>query len=104
VGGRWLPFKGRRGTAEREGGSNSGDAMCYGDMWGLAPIGGRRPDRVPAAARTGGAPLFRQWRADAANARAPAGGGRGSEERGAGACGPARRNAEWAESQMNINI
>jgi hypothetical protein len=50
---------------------------------------------APAAACADGAPLFRQWRADAADAWAPAGGGRGSEERGVR--GPARRNAEWAE-------
>jgi hypothetical protein len=29
-----------------------------GAAWGLAPTDGRRPDRVPAAARAGSAPLF----------------------------------------------
>jgi hypothetical protein len=63
---RWLGFKG--GVGQRKGGIR------------------QRLDRVPAdrsptAARTGGAPLFRQWRADATDARAPAVGGRGSEKR-----------------------
>jgi hypothetical protein len=38
-----------------------------GAAWGLAPTGGRRPDRVavdcdPGAMRTGGASLFKQRR------------------------------------------
>jgi hypothetical protein len=36
----------------------------------------------------GSTPLFQQWRADAADAWAPVGGGRGGEEQGTGARGP----------------
>jgi hypothetical protein len=48
--------------------------------WGLAPTGGRRPDRDPTVARAGGASLFGQRRAGT-DTRAPAVGGRGSEKR-----------------------
>jgi hypothetical protein len=71
---------------------------------------GRRPDCVPAdhgpaAACAGGAPLFQQWHTNAADARAPAGSGRGSEERagrGRAWAGPEKRGVDRA--QMNSNI
>jgi hypothetical protein len=56
----------------REGGSGSGDATR---RWG---------DVGPGSDRGGGAPLFWQWSVDAAGSWALAGGGRESEERGAG--------------------
>jgi hypothetical protein len=63
------------GAAEREkgeergGGSGRGVPRGMGRSWGLASIGGRCPDHVPAghdpdAARAGGASLFRQRRAE----------------------------------------
>jgi hypothetical protein len=72
------PFKGRRGTTER--GGLATEMPCGVEAaWGLAPTGGRRPDRGPAVTRAGGAPLFRQWRTDAADTQALAVGGTGSE-------------------------
>jgi hypothetical protein len=93
---RWLLFKGRWGTAERGGGPAVEMPCTAGAAWGLAPSGGQHPDRVPPAARAGGAPLFRQWCTDAADVRAPAVGGRGSEKREAWAC--------VGRAQMNNNI
>jgi hypothetical protein len=87
---RWLPFKGVVGDS-REGGTTAG-----------MPFGARA--RGPWLRPAGDTPLFRQWRADAADAWAPASGGRGSEERGASACGPVRRNAEWAEPRGIVVI
>jgi hypothetical protein len=57
--------KARRG----EGGLAVGCHAAWGRSWGLALIGGRCPDHVPAghdpdAARAGGASLFRQRRAE----------------------------------------
>jgi hypothetical protein len=71
-----------------------------GVAWGLVSTG----DRGPAVTRAGGAPLFRQWRVDAADTRALAVSGRGSDQSGVGACGPVRRNAEWDEPRMHSNI
>jgi hypothetical protein len=56
-------------------GSGRGVPRGAGAAWGLAPTDGRRPDRVlaysgPAAACSGGASLFGQWRAGA-DGRAP---------------------------------
>jgi hypothetical protein len=71
--------------------------------WGLAPIGGRCPDRVldrPRRARaarlcsSGGAP-------GVADAWAPAGSERGREERGAGARGPTQRKRKVGRARMN---
>jgi hypothetical protein len=83
--------------------------MRRGAAWGLALTDGRRLDhvpanRVPAVARAGAAPLFQQWRADAADARAPAGGGRGSEERGCGRAWTGSENRGVGRAQMNSNI
>jgi hypothetical protein len=65
-----------------EGGSGSGDAMRHEacGAW-LRPAGGVPTVSQPTAARVCGAPLFRQWHADAADVWAPAVGGRGSEKR-----------------------
>jgi hypothetical protein len=85
--GRWLLSKGRRGTAERGGGSGSGDAMWCGGRMG--PGFNRRAASRPRPGQPWpgrGAPLFRQWHADVADARAPAVGERGSEKREARAC------------------
>jgi hypothetical protein len=69
--------------------------------WGLAPTSGRRLDRVPAAARAGGALLFGQRRAGA-DARAPNADGRGSEKREARCAwaGPGRKRVgrAWMNS------
>jgi hypothetical protein len=83
-----APFKGRRGIAERGGGPAMEMPRGAGVTWGLALTDGQHPDRVPAdhgpaATRAGGVPLFRQWRTDAADARASTIGGRGSEKRDA---------------------
>jgi hypothetical protein len=73
-----APFKGRRGTTER--GGLATEMPCGVEAaWGLAPTGGRHPDRGPAVTRAGSAPLFRQWRTDAADTQALAVGGTGSE-------------------------
>jgi hypothetical protein len=102
------------GAAERGKGGESRGVRQRGrhtaqGMWGLAPTGGRRPDRVPAdrgpaAARAGGAPLFRQWRADAADARAPTVGRRGSEKREARRAwaGPGRKRV--GRALMNSTV
>jgi hypothetical protein len=81
--------------------------VAWGRAWGLAPTGGRCPNRVPAdrgpaAARAGGAPVFRQWRADVADARDPTGGGRGSVEQGAGRmwAGPEKRGVGRAPDEQ----
>jgi hypothetical protein len=58
AGDRWLGLRAARDNGER-GVRQRGCHVARG-AWGLAPTGGRRPDRVPAAARAGGAPLFRQ--------------------------------------------
>jgi hypothetical protein len=69
-------LRGRQGTTERGGGVRQRGRVGPGSE--------RVPaDRGPAAARPGGAPLFRQWSADAADVLASAGSGRESEERGA---------------------
>jgi hypothetical protein len=80
-----------------------------GAAWGLAPTGGRHTDRVPtdrgpAVTRAGGTPLFRQWRADAVDARALAISGRGSEKREARACvgRPGERGVGRARMKSNI--
>jgi hypothetical protein len=87
----------RGGGGQQRGGGPAAEMPCSaGAAWGLAPSGGQHPDRVPPAARAGGAPLFRQWCTDAADARAPAVGGRGSEKREAWAC--------VGRAQMNNNI
>jgi hypothetical protein len=56
-------------------------------------------------ARTGGMPLFRQWRANAADAQAPAVGRRGSEKREARHtwAGPGRKK-RVGRVQMNSTI
>jgi hypothetical protein len=79
-------------VAEREKGEEKGVRPwgCHvvrGRSWGLAPTGGRRPDRVPAgrdpdAARAGDATLFGPRRAGA-DGRAPAAVRAGRERRGA---------------------
>jgi hypothetical protein len=71
---------------------------------------GRRPDCVPAdhgpaAACAGGAPLFQQWHTNAADARAPAGSGRGRRRE---RCGrrvgqPGRRNGV-GRARINSDI
>jgi hypothetical protein len=48
---------------------------------GVEPGFNQRAASRPTAARAGGAPLFRQWHADVADAWASAVGGRGSEMR-----------------------
>jgi hypothetical protein len=80
-------LKGRRGTTERGvggGGPAAGRHAARGWALGLAPTGGRRADAVDA------------W--------APVGGGRGSEERGAGHAwaGPGKRGV--GRAQMNSCI
>jgi hypothetical protein len=81
--------------------------VAWGRAWGLTLTDGRCPERVPAdrgpaTARAGGAPLFRQWRTDAADAQAPAGGGRGSEERNMGCAwaGPEKREVGRAPEEQ----
>jgi hypothetical protein len=61
---------GRKGEKKWGGGAAVGVPRGTGAAWGLAPTGGRRPDRVPAdrgpaTARAGGASLFGQRRAGA---------------------------------------
>jgi hypothetical protein len=70
------------------------DERCEGG--GDWPVGSGSPLK--------GAPVFRQWRADAADARAPTGGGRGSVERGAGRtwAGPEKRGV--GRAWMNSSI
>jgi hypothetical protein len=99
----------REGKRRGEQGVRQWGRHAAQGAWGLAPTGGRRPnhvpaDRGPAAARAGGAPLFRQWRADAADARAPAVGGRGSEKREARRAwaGPGRKRV--GRALMNIMV
>jgi hypothetical protein len=105
TGGGGSLLKGAVGD-NREGGGvrQRGRHAAWGWVWGFASTGGWRPDRGQAAVRVGGTTLFRQWRADTADAWAPACGGRGSEEQGAGTRGPAWRNAEWVEPWMNSSI
>jgi hypothetical protein len=101
AGGRWLPFKGAVGDNREGGGSGSGDATWCRGTWGLAPTDGRRPDRGARGRRV---PLFQQWRADAADARAPAGGRRESEEWGAGRAWAGPEKREVGRAQMNSSI
>jgi hypothetical protein len=70
----------RRSGVDGRDERHAGEKKMVGGRW--LPFKGAVRD-----SRGGGG--FRQWRADAADTQAPAGGGRGSEERGAGACGPA---------------
>jgi hypothetical protein len=78
AGGWWLLLRG--GGGQQRGGGLATEMPCGVEAaWGLAPTGGRRPDRGPAVTRAGSAPLFRQWRTDAADTRALAVGGTGSE-------------------------
>jgi hypothetical protein len=78
-----------------------GRHAAWGRAWGLAPTDGQRPDRGPTTSRAGDAPLFQQWHADTADAWAPTGGGRGSEERGA----RGRPREMWSgPSRMNSSI
>jgi hypothetical protein len=86
-------------AAERErkerGGSGRGSATRRGTAsWGLAPTGGRRPDRVPAgrdpdATRVGGASLFGQRRTDTDWA------GPGGSESGEARVGRPEKKAGW---------
>jgi hypothetical protein len=49
---------GGRKIGRRGGGLEGWMPHGAGAAWGLAPTDGRRPDRVPAATRAGGVPLF----------------------------------------------
>jgi hypothetical protein len=54
---------------------------CHVAWGGVEPGFDQRAASRPTVARAGGAPLFRQWHADVADAWASAVGGRGSEMR-----------------------
>jgi hypothetical protein len=83
------PFKRRAKNRGRGGGPVVRTPRGTERAWGLAPIGGRRPDRAPAdrgpLRRTRATCSVLGRRAPgAADAWAPAGSGRGREERGRG--------------------
>jgi hypothetical protein len=93
--------KGRRGAkrllepggrGEERGGLAVGVPHGAGAAWGLAPTGGRLPDRGPAVTRAG------------ANARAPAVGGRGSEKRFARRAWAGPRRKRVGRAHMNSMV
>jgi hypothetical protein len=100
---RLLMPGGEKGRRNGGGGLAVGVPRGAGVAWGLAPTGGRRPDRVPVVARTGGASLFGQWRGGT-DAWALAVGGRGSEKREARRAWAGPEGKRVGRAQMNSMI